>query len=222
MPSPLDLKQEKKTWKEEAISFFRTLITILLIAFGLRTCVIEPFKIPSGSMKPTLQIGDYIIVLKFWYGLRLPFVTDSVVEWNEPKHGDVVVFTRPNDPRTPDEDDSAIHIIKRVVALPGNTVEVTAGTSLGGGKGSAGQLLINGQPVAEPYARWVEGGAPEGRFGPKTVPPGHVLLLGDNRDQSKDSRFWTDPFLDMRRIKGKAVLIFWSWDKLSRIGTVIR
>lgn len=222
MPSPLDPKEEKKNWKEEAVSFFRTLITILLIAFGLRTCIIEPFKIPSGSMKPTLQIGDYILVLKFWYGLRLPFVTDSVVEWNEPKHGDVVVFTRPNDPRTPDEDDSAIHIIKRVVALPGDTVEVTSGTSFPASKGSAGQLLINGQPVTEPYARWVEGGAPEGRFGPKTVPPGHVLLLGDNRDQSKDSRFWTDPFLDMRRIKGKAVLIFWSWDRLSRIGTVIR
>lgn len=221
MPSPVDPKEEKN-WKEEAVSFFRTLITILLIALGLRTCVIEPFKIPSGSMKPTLQIGDYILVLKFWYGLRLPFVTDSVAEWNEPKHGDVVVFTRPDDPRTPDRDDSEIHIIKRVVALPGDTVEVTAGSSLGGGRGSAGQLLVNGQPVAEPYARWVEGGAPEGRFGPKIVPPGHVLLLGDNRDQSQDSRFWTDPFLDMRRIKGKAVLIFWSWDKLSRIGTVIR
>ena len=221
MSSPSDPKEEKKSWKEETASFFRTLITILLIAFGLRTCVIEPFKIPSGSMKPTLQIGDYILVLKFWYGLRMPFVTDSVVEWNEPERGDVVVFTRPNDPRSP-EDDSSIHIIKRVVALPGDTVEVTAGSSLGGGRGSQGQLLINGQPVTEPYARWVEGGVPEGRFGPKTVPPGHVLLLGDNRDQSKDSRFWTEPFLDMRRIKGKAVLIFWSWDKLSRIGTVIR
>lgn len=220
--SPLDPKEEKKSWKEEAISFFKTLATILLIAFGLRTCIIEPFKIPSGSMKPTLQIGDYILVLKFWYGLRLPFMTDSVVEWNEPKRGDVVVFTRPDDPRTPGEDDSSMHIIKRVVALPGDTVEVRSGHPLSGGAAQLGHVLINGQPIAEPYARWVEGGAPEGRFGPKTVPPGHVLLLGDNRDQSKDSRFWTEPFLNMRRIKGKAVLIFWSWDRLSRMGTAIR
>ncbi len=209
--------QEKKSWAEEAVSFIKTLAFILAIAVGLRTCVIEPFKIPSGSMKNTLQIGDYILVLKFWYGLRLPYVTNSVAEWNAPKRADVVVFTRPNDPNTPGEDDSEIHIIKRVIGLPGDTVEIKSGEQGGG------TVLINGQPIEEPYARWVDRGPNEGRpWGPKTVPPGHVLLLGDNRDQSKDSRFWTDPFLDIRRIKGKAVIIFWSWDKFSRIGTVIR
>lgn len=215
--------QDNKSWAEEAVSFFKTFATIFLIAIGLRTCVIEPFKIPSGSMKNTLQIGDYILVLKFWYGLRLPYVTDTVVEWNQPERGDVVVFTRPDDPNTPTEDDSEIHIIKRVIGLPGDTVEVRSANELNAEAGSGGLVLINGKPIEEPYARWVERGPSEGRpWGPKTVPPGHVLLLGDNRDQSKDSRFWTEPFLDSRRIKGKAVVIFWSWDRFSRIGTLIR
>jgi signal peptidase I len=161
-------------------------------------------------------------VFKFWYGLRLPFVTDTVVEWGEPNRGDVVVFTRPDDPRTPHEDDSAIHIIKRVVGLPGDTVEVRPGDILERGDKPSGVVLINGNPIEEPYAQWVEGGNPEGQFGPTVIPPGHVLLLGDNRDQSKDSRFWSNPFLDIKRIKGKAVIIFWSWDSPKRIGTIIR
>lgn len=196
---------------QELVSFCKTLVVIFSIAFSLRVTVVEPFKIPSGSMIPTLQVGDFILVLKFWYGLRLPFVTDTAVEWNSPKRGDVVVFTRPDDPNTPGEDDSSIHIIKRVIGLPGETLEVRQA-----------QVLINGRPLSEPYARWSEGGKIEGYFGPVTIPPGHVLLLGDNRDNSKDSRFWTDPFLDIRRIKGRAVLVFWSWDSLSRILTVIR
>jgi signal peptidase I len=121
------------------------------------------------------------------------------------------VFTRPDDPNTPDEDDSKINIIKRVVGLPGDSVEVRRA-----------KVYINGKALEEPYARWAEGGKFEGSFGPKRVPEGHVLLLGDNRDNSKDSRFWTDPFLDQRRIKGKAVLIFWSFDSFSRIFTRIR
>jgi signal peptidase I len=121
------------------------------------------------------------------------------------------VFTRPDDPSTPYEDDSQIHIIKRVVGLPGELVEVRGA-----------HVFINGEPLDEPYARWVHGGGLEGDFGPQTVPEGHVLLLGDNRDESKDSRFWTVPFLDEERIKGRAVIVFWSFDSLSRIGNLIR
>lgn len=203
-------QRQQSTW-EEIVAFFRTLIVILGLAFSIRVTIVEPFKIPSGSMIPTLQIGDFILVLKFWYGLRMPFVTDSVTTWNTPKRGDVVVFTRPDDPNTPDEDDSEIHIIKRVVGLGGDTVEVRGA-----------RVFINGSALDEPYARWSEGGKFEGNFGPRRVPEGHVLLLGDNRDNSKDSRFWTDPFLDEKRIKGKAVVVFWSWDSFSRIFTRIR
>lgn len=199
------------TVKAEIYSFVRTLVVILGLALVLRVCVVEPFKIPSASMVPTLQIGDFILVLKFKYGLRLPLVTNSAITWDQPKRGDVVVFTRPDDPNSSEEDDSKINIIKRVVALPGETVSVRGA-----------QVYINGEPLSEPYARWSEGGNLEGNFGPETIPEGHILLLGDNRDHSKDSRFWTDPFLDMKRVKGRAVLIFWSWDDLFRIGTPIR
>jgi signal peptidase I len=104
-----------------------------------------------------------------------------------------------------------VHIIKRVVALGGESVEVRGA-----------RVYINGQPLDEPYARWAEGGKFDGNFGPRTVPADHVLLLGDNRDNSKDSRFWTEPFLDIKRIKGKAVVVFWSWDSFSRIFTRIK
>ena len=204
-------KQGAAGFWSEVKALFRTWVVVFAIAFSLRVAVVEPFKIPSGSMIPTLQIGDFILVLKFWYGLRLPFVTDSVTMWNDPKRGDVVVFTRPDDPNTPDEDDSEIHIIKRIVAVGGESVEVRGA-----------KVLVNGKVLDEPYAQWTDGGKFEGNFGPKTVPEGHVLLLGDNRDNSKDSRFWTNPFLDVKRIKGKAVVVFWSWDSLTRIFTRIR
>jgi signal peptidase I len=195
----------------DIVEFLKQLGLILGLMLILRVCVIEPFKIPSASMVPTLQIGDYILVLKFRYGLRLPFVADSPVMWSEPTRGDVVVFTRPDDPNTPSEDDSEINIIKRVIGLAGDTIKV-----------EGPQVYINGVPLEEPYARWAEGGGLEGNFGPVQIPPGHILLLGDNRDHSKDSRFWTNPFLDVKRVKGKAVLVFWSWDSLSRIATLIR
>jgi signal peptidase I len=204
-------QQQSAGFWAELVAFVKTLVVILGLAFLIRVQVVEPFKIPSGSMIPTLQIGDYILVLKFWYGFRVPFVDAPVIRWSVPKRGDVVVFTRPDDPATPTEDDSAIHIIKRVIGLPGETVEVRGA-----------QVFINGQPLKEPYTQWVHGGSPEGDFGPQTVPTDHVLLLGDNRDASKDSRFWTVPFLDDDRIKGKAVIVFWSWDSLSRIGNLIR
>jgi signal peptidase I len=209
-PSGSTTIQPQSAWGE-IVAFFKTLAVILGLAFFIRVTVVEPFKIPSGSMIPTLQVGDFILVLKFWYGLRVPFVTDSVAVWNTPARGDVVVFTRPDDPNTPDEDDSEIHIIKRVIGLGGDTVEVRGA-----------RVFINGQALNEPYARWAEGGKFEGNFGPRTIPAGHVLLLGDNRDNSKDSRFWTNPFLDVKRIKGRAVVVFWSWDSLSRVFTRIR
>lgn len=195
----------------EAVAFTKTLVVILGLAFLIRVQIVEPFKIPSGSMKPTLQIGDYILVLKFWYGLRLPFVQKPVFTWNSPKRGDVVVFTRPDDPATPGEDDSSIHIIKRVIGLPGETVEVRGA-----------QVLVDNVPIKEGYVQWAHGGSPDGYFGPERVPEGHVLLLGDNRDESKDSRFWTVPFLEEGRIKGRAVIVFWSWDSFARIGNLIR
>ena len=202
--------EQRGVWFE-IVSFFKTLVTIFVLAFSIRITLVEPFKIPSGSMIPTLQIGDFILVLKCWYGVQLPWVTESPAMWNTPERGDVVVFTRPDDPNTPNEDDSDIYLIKRVIGTEGDTVEVRGA-----------QLYLNGSPVEESYARWSAGGAFGGNFGPATIPQGRILLLGDNRDNSKDSRFWTEPFLDVRRVKGKAVLVFWSWDSFKRIFTAIR
>jgi len=194
----------------EVVSFLKTLAIFLAAALVLRASVVEAFKIPSGSMLPTLQIGDHILVSKFSYGLRIPFMKKMALEYDTPRHGDIVVFTRPDDPSTP-EDESDINIIKRVIGIPGDVVEV---------KGT--RLFINNQLAQESYARWEEGGIREGNFDPERVPEGHVFMLGDNRDHSRDSRFWPNPFLDIKRIKGRALLIYWSWEDLSRIAKLIQ
>jgi signal peptidase I len=194
----------------EAISFLKTLAAFLLAAFILRATVVEAFKIPSGSMIPTLRIGDHILVSKLSYGLRLPLMASSVFLFDSPERADIVVFTRPDDPATI-EDDSDTNVIKRVVGLPGDVVEVRDTT-----------VYINNQILEESYARWQEGGLRDGNFGPERVPEGHIFLLGDNRDHSKDSRFWTEPFLPIERVKGRALIIYWSWDSMGRIGKVLR
>jgi signal peptidase I len=194
----------------EVYSFFKTLVVFLLLAFMLRASVVEAFKIPSESMKPTLQKGDHILVSKFSYGFRLPFMREVLFSYAKPKRGDVVVFTRPDEPGTL-EDESAINIIKRVVALEGERVAV-----------HDRKVYINGVPVEEDFARWEENGIPEGEYPEDTVPPGHVFLMGDNRDHSKDSRFWSYHYLDTKLIKGRALIIYWSWYSLSRMGQIIR
>lgn len=190
----------------EFFSLIKSLSIFFAIAFLLRASVVEAFKIPSSSMEPTLEIDDHILVNKLSYGLRVPFKAESVVEFKMPKRGDVVVFTLPDDPDTPEIDESETNIIKRVIGLPGDEIKVR-GT----------KLYINGKVYDEDekYAVWVLGGRKD--FGPVTVPPGKVLLLGDNRDQSKDSRFWSDPFLDAKRIKGRAFIIYWNLRLLGRM-----
>jgi signal peptidase I len=213
-----DESKPKKDVVGEVLSFFRTLIVFLIIAFFLRASIVEAYKIPSGSMIPTLRIGDHILVNKLSYGFRLPYgvalpfrVLDTMIwQYDSPRRGDVVVFTRPDEVDTT-EDESEINIIKRVIAIPGDVVEVRGAS-----------LFINGQIQNEPYARWLDNGIPEGDFGPERVPANHVLLLGDNRDRSRDSRFWSYPFLEQSRIKGRAFIIYWSWDSLGRIFNIIR
>ena len=191
-------KNKSSTWAE-FLSLLKSCIVFLGIAFLLRASVVEAFKIPSSSMEQTLEIGDHILVNKLSYGFRLPLMPLSLVSFRPPKRGDVVVFTLPDDPSTP-EDEADINIIKRVIGLPGDEILVE-GT----------KVYIDGRYYQEDerYARWVLSG--KKNFGPVTVPPKHVLLLGDNRDQSRDSRYWDDPFLDVRRIKGRAFIIYWNW-----------
>mgnify|MGYP001291977708 CR=1 FL=1 len=196
----------KKT--QDKLSFVKTLALFIAIAIVLRATVVEAYKIPSGSMLPTLQIGDHILVTKFNYGFRLPFLKKSLFVFNTPERGDIVVFTRPNDPNTL-SDESSINIIKRVIGMPGDRVEIVNG-----------QVFINENLLIEPYAVWIEGG--EGHYGPYTIPTNNYLLLGDNRDQSKDSRYWHDPFLPIDLIKGKALIVYFNFSAFNRIGKLIK
>ena len=168
----------------------------LILALVIRSFVVQAFKIPSGSMLPTLQIGDHILVNKFIYGVRLPILGNMLLEVGTPKHGDVIVFVYPEDPQK--------DFIKRVVAVAGDVVDVRAK-----------KLTVNGEPVSDPYAHFADGDSIGGQpqrdnFGPFTVPRGTVFVMGDNRDRSYDSRFWGPVQLD--QVKGKAFLIYWSWD----------
>ena len=201
------------TQLKEFINLVKSLSVFLCIAFLLRASVVEAFKIPSSSMEPTLQIHDHILVNKLSYGLRLdPLTTESLAFFRLPKRGDVVVFKRHDDPKTID-DESDPNIIKRVIGLPGDEIEVR-GT----------RVYINKEPYLadDVYAIWVDGGKKD--FGPVRVPDDHVMLLGDNRDQSLDARFWeTGPFLHVNHIKGRAFVIYWTWPpSFKRMFSIIR
>jgi signal peptidase I len=204
---------ERERSAPKAKSVFREYAEALLVALALalfiRTFFVQAFKIPSGSMLPTLQIGDHLLVNKLLYGLRVPVYGTRLFSYFHPEREDIVVFVYPED-REKD-------FIKRVVGIPGDRIEIRQK-----------KLYRNGEPVDEPYARYTEppGAAPRDNFGPVTVPEGHVFVMGDNRDHSFDSRYWG--FVPYEDIKGKAFMIYWSWDgedswvRWSRLGDIVR
>ena len=203
---------------EYAKSFFPVLLLVLL----LRSFLFEPFRIPSGSMMPTLLEGDFIFVNKFVYGLRLPVLNKKILELGEPERGDVIVFRLPSDP--------AVNYIKRVVGLPGDVVHYDRGTK---------QLTINGEKIPleiiGPYPedpglllakeRLGDGehellltrGA-QSRGGTYEVPKGHYFVMGDNRDNSRDSRFEGVEFIPEYRLVGRAERIWMNWRSPSEGG----
>jgi len=179
----------------------------------LRDTVVQAFKTPSGSMLPTLQIGDRILVDKLTYGIRNPIWQGYLIRYDKPERGNMVVFVYPVD-RSKD-------FIKRVVGVEGDWVEIRNK-----------KVFINGEPIEDPHASFQDtGNSPGGvhlrdNYGPRSVPKGHIFVLGDNRDRSNDSRFWG--FVPLRDVKGKAFVIYWSWDRdkgsvrWSRIGMEIK
>ncbi|MDE2586457.1 MAG: signal peptidase I [Betaproteobacteria bacterium] len=235
------LKKQRQTnarepwWVEYGAGFF----PVILVVFLLRSFVMEPFKIPSGSMIPTLLVGDFILVNKYTYGIRLPIINKKVIEVSQPQRGDVMVFRYPEDP--------SVDYIKRVVGLPGDKIAY-----------QNKRLTINGQPLA--YQKTDDYLHPERLFYSQqyreklgevehrilndseapsfvndattypfrenclynnagvicTVPPGHYFMMGDNRDNSRDSRVWG--FVPDENIVGKAFLIWFNFSDLSRIG----
>lgn len=192
--------------------YAEAIIIAILIAVFIRTFVVQAFKIPSGSMKPTLQIGDHILVNKFIYGVKIPFVRSTLIPIREPKRGEIVVFIYPQD-RTKD-------FIKRVIAIGGDTVEIRNKEILINGEKSQDNHGVYVDPVIMPGAM-----QPRDNMGPVKVPEGTIFVMGDNRDQSYDSRFWG--FVDLKDVMGEAFMIYWSWNsddsspRWSRIGNIL-
>ena len=186
--------------------YIEALLSAGVVALVTIVFVVQAFKIPSGSMLQTLQIGDYLLVNKFLYGLKKPFTDDYLIKGQDPAHGDIIVFRYPKDP--------SIDYIKRIVGLPGDTLEMRNRT-----------LYRNGQPVDEPYVQHTQRNNPDiDNFPLLTVPPNKYFVLGDNRDESADSRFWG--FVDRSAIRGKAWRIYWSWEgfdniRFNRIGRAV-
>jgi signal peptidase I len=198
--------------KSKLREYCEAILLAILIAVFVRTFVIQAYKIPSGSMKPTLQIGDHLLVSKFNYGIKLPFLRTTLIPTGTPRRGDIIVFIYPED-RSKD-------FIKRLVGLPGDTIEIRDK-----------QIILNGQPWSDGHGVYIDNMIlpravqPRDNFGPAVVPPDAFFVLGDNRDESYDSRYWG--FVNEKDILGKALVIYWSWNhqdreiRFNRIGRIL-
>jgi len=196
--------------------YAEAIVVAMLLAFAIRVFVVQAFKIPSGSMIPTLLIGDHILVSKLSYGVQWPthckfqmalppvncYASQAIIEFGKPQRGDIIVFRFPED----EEKD----FIKRIVGTPGDTVQI---------RNKA--VLVNGIPLDDKsFTQRIDPGIidgpinPRDNFGPVTVPDGAYFVMGDNRDQSLDSRFWG--YVREEKIRGKAFRIYWSWSGQGR------
>lgn len=209
------------------VEYSKSFFPVILVVFLIRSFVVEPFKIPSGSMMPTLLAGDFILVNKFTYGLRVPILNNTFLDVGHPQRGDVFVFHYPPDP--------SLDYIKRVVGLPGDKIAYRDK-----------RLYINGQKLDVSFAddyQYVASGlnmVNAKRYkeqlgthqhdiliednsitidGEVEVPAGHYFAMGDNRDNSKDSRVWG--FVPENNLVGKAFFIWWNFDNFGRIGNTI-
>lgn len=179
-----DVKKKKSIVRE----YGEALAIAIVLAFLIRIFVVEAFKIPSGSMIPTLLVGDHLLVSKFTY------------KFTEPERGDIVVFKYPDDPSR--------NFIKRIIAVGGDTVEVRDKVVYVNGTQKPEDYV---QHVTQEM--FPAGTSPRDNFGPVTVPPNTYFMMGDNRDSSLDSRFWENRFVNRRAIVGKALIIYWSWKR---------
>jgi len=198
----LEASKSKGTIRKKSVfrEYAEAAAIAILLALFIRTFVVQAFKIPSGSMEPTLLVGDHILVNKFIYGVKLPFIHKTIIPISDPKRGDVIVFIYP--------EDKSKDFIKRVIGLPGDTVEMIGE-----------KVIINGKPYADPHAYYSAHGktylpSEKAHFGPITVPKDKLFVMGDNRDHSYDSRFWG--FVSEAAVKGKAFIIYWSWPHWKR------
>lgn len=188
--------------------YVRIIIVALILAGIIRTFIVQPYYIPSGSMMDTLLVGDRVLVTKFSYGIHIPFIEDEIFSISEPQRGDIIVFPFPENPK--------LDYIKRVVGIPGDTIEIRNK-----------QLYRNGELVKEDYIQHTDPFVDATRrdnMPQVTVPEGKLFVMGDNRDDSMDSRFWQ--FVDKKKVWGKAQMIYWSSVnfqniKWGRMGTLL-
>lgn len=196
-------------WREN----IEAILVAVLIALFIRTFVVQAFKIPSGSMKQTLLIGDHILVNKFIYGVKIPYLHKTIIPIETPQRGDIIVFRFPLDPNK--------DFIKRVIGIGGDVIE-----------SRDKQLYVNHKPLIHDHGFYTDPHIipgnirPRDNFGPITVPENSLFMMGDNRDESFDSRFWG--FVDLKAVEGNAFIIYWSWDsqdfrvRWSRLGRILR
>jgi signal peptidase I len=187
---------QKSTVRE----YFESIVIAVILALFVRTWVVQAFKIPTGSMENNLLIGDHLLVNKFVSGPAPTGFERTLLPVRDPRRGEVVVFKYPNEPER--------DFIKRVIGLPGDTVELRNK-----------KVYINGQPLDEPYVHFLEPASESQevtsfdvreRYGPVQVPANQYFVMGDNRDNSQDSRYWG--FLPRDYIKGRALMIYWSYE----------
>ncbi len=185
---------KKKNFFKE---YIEPIVIAILIALFIRAFIVQAFKIPSSSMEPTLLVGDHLLVTKFIYGIKIPFTDKKLFQFMNPKRGDIIVFIYPKD-RSKD-------FIKRVIGTEGEKVEIVQN-----------KIYINDQMIEDPWGHyseksgWTKYLQPMERFGPVVVPRDSLFVLGDNRDNSQDSRFWG--FVNINAVKGKALIIYFSWN----------
>jgi signal peptidase I len=178
--------------------YVEPIVIAILIALFIRTFIVQAFKIPSSSMEPTLLVGDHILVSKFIYGIKVPFTDEKLFPLKTPQRGDTIVFVYPKDPSK--------DFIKRVIGVGGERVDI-----------EGNRIYINGKQIEDPWGHydkkneWRRNLGPVGPFEHVVVPKDHLFVLGDNRDNSQDSRFWG--FVSVNKVKGKAFIIYLSWDQ---------
>ncbi len=188
---------EKNSSKSLLREYAEAIIIAILLALVIRAFVVQAFKIPSGSMKNTLLVGDHILVNKFVYGIKLPILNKELLHFRDPERKDIVVFRYPVDPSK--------DFIKRVIGLPGDTVRI-----------QDKKVYVNDQLLVEPYVVHSDprilpaSVSPRDNMDSILIPPHSLFVMGDNRDESFDSRFWK--FVDMDELKGEAFIIYWSWN----------
>jgi signal peptidase I len=189
----------EKKWKRKSVvrEYVEAIVIAVVLTLVVRAFVIQAFRIPTGSMMETLLVGDFLFVNKFIYGAKVPFTDLQLPEVRAPEPGDIIVFSYPGDPKR--------DFIKRCIAVGGQTV------------GIRGKVVyVDGAPLDEPYVIRTDNKifpkevSPRDNLDPVYVPEGHIFMMGDNRDNSHDSRFWGP--LDVRLVKGKAMILYWSWN----------